>query len=612
MKRKLLSATIASVCLAGFSQSSMAVDVYLGGSSAQDTIILTESIENICASTTTAGGTYPGVTIYQDVESGGNNFKAWTCTVSTAQVPGLSVASESVTFHKINQGGSGAGVLPILETTQPASLNVANAIANASVSTTATLTTLANGKKVTTYTVPTTGVYAQGGTSANLTPAALDGGVADLDPLIFNGVNQPWNGVQPTTTTRSSNPINWGPSQFVQLDNATSDLLGSSGATVHTGVSIIWAVPVTLNLYEALQASQGLLNYGTGHTYSNPAASCAPGAYSSDQAFGTATSALQDGACMPSLTKAQLATIITGGISKWDSLYTNGNSVVAAATELAANAASVTGNGTTGFTYSLPTNTYINFCQRVTGSGTAASQYAYFLNAPANQTTSAGPVSQKTHAEHVFWMADGGNEEKCLDDLNQGVSAATAKDWQGYPLTAYGTATSYPSALRFASTYVGWGIGQQSTDKNNTLGKHYRFIKINGVAPTSANVYSGAYDFVNQSSWITPSSTYSNGPDQALLVQALINTEIDPYKLNLDYDAPLVQPFGLAGFIGSVSAAQTGTNPGEGSGFAVGPTINSAIPVNPWIHALGASSAIDNGGSEYLDQNQAASPLILP
>jgi hypothetical protein len=577
----------------------MALDVYLAGSSTQDNLLLTETIENVFATPATAvGAVYPGVTLYVDKETAGSNYKVLVGSVTNTTVPGLSVASEAVTIHKINLGGSGTGVLPLLENTQQATLNIANAIANGS-TVAASNTTLPNGKLVTTISVPTTGVYAAGGTSANLTPAYLDGGVADFNPLLLQGVNQAWNGVLSNggvAGAKSTNPINW--TTFNTFDGASSDLISSSGVTIQNGLSTIWNVPVTLNLYIALQAAQGLLNYGTGHTYSNPAASCAPGAYSSDQAYNTATSVLQDGACTPSLTKAQIATILSGGISKWDSLYVNGNSVLAAATELAANAASVTGNGTTGFTYSLPTNTYVNYAQRLQGSSAAVAVNAYFLNAPSNQFSTGTQVAQKSHAEHVFGIVDSGNEEKFLDDLNQGTN--TGQDWQGFNLAAYGTATSYPTALRFSSGYKGWGIGVQSTDKNNTLSKHYRFIKINGATPNQANVYSGAYDFTTDTQWVIPSVTNSNGADQAAIVQAIINAEIDPYKIAADYTTPLTQPFGPAGFLGTVSAALAGTQTGEGSTFEVGPTINTSVPVNPWLHAINGS--IDN----------AAEPTLAP
>ncbi|MGD0959777.1 MAG: hypothetical protein ABSB19_08225 [Methylomonas sp.] len=569
MKLKLLSAAVSAISLAGFAQTSSATayDLYLAGSSAQDNLVLQE-VANLCLS---------GFTLYEDnanqpngtnnTGNWGSNYKVYTCTVNPAKVTtGTLAAGDVVTFHKVNFGGSAQGVAPLFQGVAVPTLNINNSncyqIAGFSAK-------LPNGTAVTTYGCTTTN------SGDMITTALLDAGLSDLNPTAFQGVNTAEyisGGV-----IKSFNPVTKVPAGF----------------TVESGVSLVWGFPVNTSLYTALQAAEGLLSYsgtyGTG--------TCTAGQYSSATAV--------DG-CMPSLVKSQITSLVSGGVTDW-STFNVVNPSTGVIVSLTAAAADYDAHLPSGATSIAPADTLVNFCQRLPGSGTAAGQYGYFLNQPANDVTSL--VNPATNAvENVYQVPDSGNMEKCLDDLAKGTS--NGQDIFGKPLTGPTSQNGEPVG------YVGWAFGQQSTDKNVTLGKAYRFIKINGQAPTLANAFSGTYDYTSESTWQFPTS--SSRTVESLIVKQLILNAQSPYAIYGDLGQYSNQPFGNAGFWGTVANAlnpsilggsASYTNPinmpsaaTSAAAYTANTTAASSYPVNPWTHAV-TGGILDDGAFQTLNTN---------
>lgn len=554
MKRKLLSAAISSLALAGFSQTSQATpyDFYLAGSSAQDAYVMNE-IYNLCITSTF---TYFIDDNFGAQSSGyGNNYKAYTCTVDSTKVTSLN-SGDVITFHKTNLGGSAMGVAPLFEHSTVAFLNTSGAC------------TTTGGKAVgsSTTTVPTQVCSAS--LASDFTTTYLDAGVADVNPTMFQGVN----------TTTAYNPTN---GAVIKAFGAVTSV--PSTVTLTNGPALIWAVPVSLNLYTALQAAQGLLNTAlTADGVTLAAGNCTAGAYG----YTSGSVSAADG-CMPSFTKPQLSTLISGTVNDWSSVSFNGVNVLDVAT------AYDTAKGLTGSAAIVPTTgSAVVFCQRTAGSGTAASQYAYFLNQPANQnTTGVTPAASSiannyvgaTGGNTVYSIADGGNMENCLLDFATG--GTSAKNYAGHTINTSGN--------------YAWAIGQQSSDKNVSKSKAYRFIKINGVAPTLANAFTGAYDFVNESSWQVP-NTPRNSQVGAIINQLITNVT-NPATVYTDLDAFTGQDFGTAGFIGTFAQAYN-----LNSAYTLPNQVVVTYPVTPWSHAV--SGNLDNGMFEMLDGNSATMP----
>jgi hypothetical protein len=545
MKRTLLSAAISVISLAGFSQAAQAAnyDVYLAGSSAQDGLVLQE-IYGLCTSTSFTYYQDNASKLLNDTTTGswGSNYKAYSCNLTSAAATTAGIAtSDVVTFHKVNFGGSAQGVAPLFQNVGVPTLNVNNGNCYSAGNT----AKLPDGTII-----PAAQVKGCRTTSTNdLVAHNLDAGLSDVNPTLFQGVN---------TAQYVSGGV-------IQSFNPVTSV--PAGFTVVPGVSLTWGFPVTSNLYVALQAAQGLLKAG-----------CAAGAYTD--------------ACMPSLSKPFITSLISGGITDWSSVNFNGTDLVAAAaaydtTVSAANAIS-------------PTDTVVNFCQRLPGSGTAAGQYAYFLNQPANQFVS-GVTPASSLFDYIYTVADGGNMEKCLDDLATG--AATANDITGGLVKVTSGAAS--------ATYKGWGFGQQSTDKNATLAKHYNFVKINGVAPTLANVYAGTYDFTSESTWQykTFGATLTA---QQKLVKSLVSAAQNPYKIWKALNSGTAPAFGLAGFEATLgNAVLTDATYVLPTSFvaptSATPTAVVNFPVNPWTHAV-LGGVLDGGAFPILNPASTVAP----
>jgi hypothetical protein len=190
----------------------------------------------------------------------------------------------------------------------------------------------------------------------------------------------------------------------------------------------VFGIPVTTALRNALQQAQGLT-------------------------VGSETQA-----SMPSLSKIQVASLMAkNGIKNWNSVYINGTALTAAA-------------GVTP-----PSNSLVNICRRVNGSGTQAQFNANFLSNPCTANALAPAEASSPLGPVVVLNSGSGDVDACLDTKN---------------------------------TENKWALGVLSTESNVSLAKGYRFIKIDGVAPTLENVWNNTYfDWAEESmQWRTPAA----------------------------------------------------------------------------------------------------------
>lgn len=213
-----------------------------------------------------------------------------------------------------------------------------------------------------------------------------------------------------------------------------------SRLNVQSQNAVVFGVPVTEALRNALQQAQGLV-------------------------VGA-----EDEANMPSLSKAQIASIYNGGITDWTQL------VDATGTDLASAATNP------------PANTQVYLCRRVSTSGTQASFEVYMLAqrcvsgvAPMLSGNDGGVVGAGTVNEG----SGTGNVISCLN--------------------------THDGANR-------WAVGLFSTENVETNavagvndGNVWRFIKINGAAPSLLNTANGKNDFFMEQSIQWRNAASGNG-----------------------------------------------------------------------------------------------------
>lgn len=227
-----------------------------------------------------------------------------------------------------------------------------------------------------------------------------------------------------------------------------------------TGYDIVWGVPVTKNLYQALQSAEGLT------------ASC-------PVVGGVAN--LDSPACAPSLSMEQVASLYSGKIKQWTQLF---------------------GAATPANNLTNPSGDQgVYICKRDRGSGTQASFEQYFLG------TRCGGADMNMAAQdgvHVFTSGGGGGVETCMNAIANGgglVIKPTNND--SFPNTAFANVTPAGG---------GWAIGILSTEINVPGGEYtnngdsFRFIAVDGVLPTLANTVNGFWRYFSTTACYTIAS----------------------------------------------------------------------------------------------------------
>lgn len=304
--------------------------IYISGASAQDKA-LKALVTNLCV---------PGtLDTYLDIANPSKKGKAYTsyyCTIDASQVSGMS-ANKNVLINKRSAGGSGKGVQVVADAVAIEAMNINNGNCSD------------NGDS--TWDCDISGGTADG----DLFLKVSDAGISDVEPAMFVGPNVPAGDVAVT------------PAQVAKMDITSMN-------------AVIFGVPLTNNLYEALQVAQGLT----------------PGA--------------TDEANMPSLTTSQVNGLITGNIKKWDQLSVGGVPLTSVA-------------GVTPPTDDLfGTNNVgplVHVCRRTPGSGTQAQMNAKFANDPCAsgvQSTALAADSNPFFGPIVQENSGSGDVTVCMAD----------------------------------------------------------------------------------------------------------------------------------------------------------------------------------------------------
>ena len=480
------------------------VVVWHGGASASTASMQSAVVSSFCDPA-------QPVDILEDARALGKPaFWSVACIVKPG-VTGMT-AGNKLLWSKRDEGGSGVGVGPVQmqmhigymkpsvgDTNGDGIVDVANTNCPTQNGGTRTIGGIA-GVKIWnctdfTYTWTATGVGSvaasinEAGPASDAVLRATDIGTSDIEPDKFAStfqLNVPsadmeLNGVTDNILYDFNEP------HYVSLGGIGGDKLpahDTSNLAAAPAALLTFGVPVNVRMYQDLQRAQ----FPSGHPLYND---CNP---DSGVSYGNITAAVYDGfgnatsggildarnnanleKCMPSLTGNEIRSIAAKGGAirsstdmQFETMYGG-----ASFTTLSAMAKGATSNA-------------IAFCRRVNGSGTQAQFNAIMLGYPCD-ATGDGTIDTLVPATElaVVMLNEGsGDVEKCLNDFNDGTNT-----------------TSQNTALAKR-----WAIGVQSLEKNNpnlttgVFSNKYRFIKVDGFAPTLANVHAGDYyDIASQS-----------------------------------------------------------------------------------------------------------------
>lgn len=238
--------------------------------------------------------------------------------------------------------------------------------------------------------------------------------------------------------------------------------------TAEPVAALTFGIPVSLNLRNALQVVQF-----PGNSSCNPNSST----------YTTATA--ESDACMPSLTPSEISTLFVGGMPDWSQyMVTDPSSTTGKLIPITQRS---------DVQQFLGTDTLVQICRRTPGSGTQATLGIEFLNAPCDPKAlpplrAPGALFGGPKVAENSGSSDLGN---CLNDFSTGQN----------------------SSGQNANGAKRWAIGLQFTTKNVGLSKAWRFIKVNGVAPTIQNVAKGDWPYYAEESYQYRTDTASYATD---------------------------------------------------------------------------------------------------
>jgi hypothetical protein len=219
-----------------------------------------------------------------------------------------------------------------------------------------------------------------------------------------------------------------------------------------------------------------------------------------------------------------------------------------------------------------PTDAKFHYCKRNDGPGAGAQQYVKFLHNPCTPAGLGPDWGSNTFLGPVKHEVSGSRDmELCLVDFNDGTQ--TAKEVTTVNPDVFNTTVNPSPAVK------AWAIGAQSLENNANGLKHYKFVKINGYAPTLENVFRGHYE-----DWVEPTFQIRNtitDSDVRLVIETI--ARVSPETI-----APVTHPFGVSGWMG------------DGNKFVCTDPMNPAYPVNRYSHGIVG------------DTNSCQTPVSLP
>lgn len=476
------------------------IEVYFSGASAQD-----EALENLIRLVPGIAGApnlcEPGtLDIYRGTIDG-TAKRVFYCR-SSRNVPGVP-AGQRIAIHK-SSGGSGEGVTPVSAATPIKYIDLAN------LGTTPSCTTPRAERATANFGAYQNRVGCDGGGKA-LVPRA---GLSDVDPELVGGVTAP-------LAVRRQNQV-------------------------------VWGLPVTKNLRNALQAVQGLVSSEVPHD--DP---------SRDREQ-----------TMPSLSRAQVAGLFSGTLRSWDQFFDAQGAPMTQSGSLAPGAPAnpdASGSRPGAYRPDRATGSTVYVCRRIASSGTQASYEVHYLRARC--TAAAAPFVLPNDGS----SANEGGDVRTLvriakpaGNVYAGVGSGDVRD-----------------CLDAHEQFNRWAVGLLSTENiGNNGNREFRYVKVDGAAPTLLNAHLGRWAHVTEQSmqW-RMSFDPSLGTTPEGRIVSFVATNMGQPRVLEALNSGFVHPWGQGGYL---APATTGVVPPKP------PVTNESIRTTPVAGISRAAGTLKN------------------
>jgi hypothetical protein len=462
------------------------IELYLSGSSAQD-----EALENLIrlpggvgAPALCQAGT---IDIYRGALHGTAN-RVFYCAAS-GSVTGISLG-ERLAIYK-SSGGSGEGVTPVSAATPLPFLDLGKLPHNPR---------CVNGQPVkgTTELAPYTNHTECDAAEKLARPRA---GLSDVNPELVGGI--------------------------------------SAALTVRAQNEIVWGLPVSKNLRNALQSIQGLVSSSVPHD---------------DPLRDTEAS-------MPSLSRAQVTALFTGSIRSWDQFYDSQGSALTKSALIAPGPPrdpDASGASPGAYRPDAATGSMVYICRRIASSGTQAAYEVHYLRARCESDALS------------FLAPNDGSNLTTGGDVSRLVRIARPT---GSVYAGVGTA-DVRECLDAHSQFNRWAVGLLSTENvGNNGNRKFRYVKVDGVAPTLLNAYLGRWPHVTEQSMQWRKSfdaSLSTSPEGQAL--AFVATNLGLPRVLSALNSGFAHPWGQGGYLAPATGGFAGPKP---------PVTSDELRVNP-------------------------------
>ncbi len=507
------------------------ITVYTSGGAAQD-----KAYGQVVTTTLAAAGS---VDTFGDVDPAtGSVGSRWTAYYFTGNTNlGAGLAGKKILLEKRSYGAAGYGVVPLVANIALEHLKVVGQPQSDWDS---------NGTQQWKKTIDATNA------GRYLIKKVSDGGFMGVDPDILL---KPGTENYPTPVNELGTGLpefNW-PVTLKALPRT-----GPNPFTVVPTGGLVYGVAVTLDLYKVLQAAQKRA-----------------GTLPSSVVIGS-----YDEASLPNLNRNVLASLLAGKVGAWDQIKivdkTDGNtakSLLDSGILADAGVSEPYKESTTGANL-----TPVAVGRRNQGAAIGAVAYAKFLNYP-NTPSSFAPASK---------TADNAVDEDATLPIVKSPGGASdtgnlLKDWQnGTNATGY---NNVPDGLGYAKR---WGIAINSADRNSSVtasgtgGDPWRYIRIDGYAPTLENVAAGAYPHWAEGSVIY--RTVKSDPQWALKAKLLKAFADDLGSPTVANAVNTTQAWGKTGIFATTA---------DPRGFTADVPFSTSNPVVPLTHKNGAGTHAD-------------------
>jgi len=545
----LLAGAQSAYALTPWANGSPNITVYTSGGAAQD-----KAYGQVVTTTLAAPGS---VDIFSDVDPATGSVGArWTAYYFTGNANlGSGLAGKKILLEKRSYGAAGYGVVPVVALKPLEHLKIAGLPKTA---------WDANGTQQWKKTIDSSnaGTY--------LVKKVSDGGFLGVDPDILLKPGTENYPEQVNELTTGLPEPGW-PLTLKQVPKT-----GNTAFTVVPTGGLVYGVAVTLDLYKVLQAAQKRA-----------------GSLPSSVVIGS-----YDENSQPNLNRNVLASLLAGKIGAWDQIKIVDKTDANAAKNLLDS--DILGDAGVSAPYKESTTgtnlTPVAVGRRNKGAAIGAVAYAKFLNYPGTQN--AFPPAAKTADNAV-------DEDATLPIVKSPGGAADTgnllKDWQN------GTnATGFNNVVDGLGYAKRWGIAINSADRNSSVsaagtgGDPWRYIKIDGYAPTLENVAAGVYPHWAEGAVIyrTQKSSDSQWALKTKLLKAFADDLGSPTVANA---VNTTQAWGKTGIFATTA---------DPRGFTASVPFNTSNPVVPFTHNSGgfthteivpvADSAAANGLSLQL------------